>query len=113
MLKAISWILLISVLGVGIWVAFALWVGIYSVYSIPPTKEDPEGSTLLVSRDEGEPMFNSPDTRPVVKKAEPKKGGIGFGGIEKKRRPLALRTIVTLPYIDWAYRKSLEAPAEE
>ncbi len=113
MLKAISWILVIVVAGVSLWVVFALWTGIYSVYSIPPSKEDPRGATLLISRDEGEPMFNSPDYTPPPRPATPRQGGVGFGTIERKKRPIAVRTIVTLPYIEWAYKKSLEPPAAE
>jgi hypothetical protein len=108
MIKAISWILVIVVAGISIWVVFALWTGIYSVYSIPPSKENPKGETLLVSRDPGEPVFNSPDYKPPERTAEPRSGGLGFGSMEKKKRPLAMRTVATLPYIEWAYKKSLE-----
>ena len=113
MIKAISWILVIVVAGVSLWVVFALWTGIYSVYSIPPSKENPKGVTLLVSRDEGEPMFNSPDYKAPEKKLEPRTGGLGFSNLEKKKRPVAVRTVYELPYIEWAYKKSLEPPEAE
>jgi hypothetical protein len=109
MIKAISWILVIVVAGISIWVVFALWTGIYSVYSIPPSKENPKGETLLVSRDPGEPVFNSPDYKPPERKPEPHSGSLGFGSTDKGKRPLAMRTIATLPYMEWAYKKSLEA----
>lgn len=108
MIKFISWVLVILVAGVTLWVVFALWTGIYSVYSIPPSKENPKGVTLLISRDEGEPMFNSPDYKAPQKRVEPRSGGLGFGGMEKKKRPLAVRTVYEFPYIEWAYKKSLE-----
>jgi hypothetical protein len=108
MIKAISWILVIVVAGISLWVVFALWTGIYSVYSIPPSKDNPKGETLLVSRDQGEPVFNSPDYKPPDRQTEAKSGSLGFGGLDKKKRPLAMRTVATLPYIEWAYKKSLE-----
>jgi hypothetical protein len=113
MIKAISWILVIVVGGLAVWVVFALWTGIYSVYSFPPSKEKPKGETLLVSRDGGEPVFNSPDYTPPEAKNEPRGGSLGFGSIPKKPRPLAMRTIITLPYIEWAYKKSLEPQQSE
>jgi hypothetical protein len=112
MLKAISWILVIVVLGTAIWVAFALWTGIYSVYSTPPSASNPKGETLLVSRDAGEPMFNSPDYKaPETPKSG--RGALGFGSMDRKKRPLEMRTIAKLPYIEWAYKKSLEPPGAE
>ncbi len=93
------------------WVVFALWTGIYSVYSYPPSKQHPEGVSLLVSRDEGEPTFNSPDY--VAPKTPPREqsGGMSFESLPKAKRPPEIRTIVALPYVEWAYRKSLEPPA--
>ena len=106
MKKLLVFLLLIAA-AIGFWFAFALWTGLYSVYSFPPTKAEPEGRTLIVSRDEGEPMFNSP----AVRQAPPKKvekRGIGFGGGIQIKRPLEARTIVELPYIEWAYDRSIE-----
>jgi len=102
-------ILTIIVIGTVIWVPFALWVGFYSVYSYPPSKEHTKGATLLVHREEGEPMFNSPDYVPEQNESQPdeRRGGIGFQGAPATKRSLKVRTIVELPYIDWAYRKSL------
>ncbi|MEW6511676.1 MAG: hypothetical protein AB1428_12045 [Bacteroidota bacterium] len=102
-------ILLIAVL---FWFTFAIWTGLYSIYTFPPSKENPDGATLIVSRDEGEPMFNSPQYKKPPKKQE-KTGGIGFGSVDRPKRPLSQRTIVELPYIDWAYQKSLEEPESE
>lgn len=108
MFKKLFYLVLLVALGLSIWVGFALWTGIYSVYSYPPTAENPEGTTLLISRDPGEPMFNSPDAKAPAKKKAPKNTGIGFGSPIKSKRPIEIRTIVKLPYIKWAYEKSLE-----
>jgi len=109
--KVLAFLVIVS-LAVLFWFAFAIWTGLYSIYSIPPSKDDPDGSTLIVAREEGEPMFNSPQYKPPPKKAEPS-GGIGFGTTPHARRPLDQRTIVELPYVEWAYQKSLESPPEE
>ncbi len=102
-------ILTIIVIGTVIWLPFALWVGFYSVYSYPPSKEHLKGATLLVHREEGEPMFNSPDFVPEKHESQPdgKSGGIGFQGAKATKRSLKMRTIIELPYIEWAYKKSL------
>jgi len=105
--KKIFVFLSIVATGLGIWVAFALWSGLYSIYTFPPSNAHPDGVTLLVSREEWEPMFNSPDYRPPAR--EPgKSAGVTLGTAPKLKRPLERRTIVKLPYIGWAYTKSLE-----
>ena len=113
MFKKLFYLVLLVALGLGIWVGFALWTGIYSVYSYPPSVEHPDGTTLLVSRDPGEPMFNSPDAKTPAKKKPQKTTGIGFAPPIKPGRPLNIRTIAKLPYIKWAYEKSLEEAATE
>ena len=108
MFKKLFWFITIVATGVLIWFAFAIWIGLYSVYSFPPSKEHPKGSTLIVSREEWEPMFNSPDYKPP-KRDEGEKGGMGWSKSNNRpKRPLHLRTIVELPYVEWAYKKSLE-----
>jgi hypothetical protein len=112
-LKRFLFILSILVLAVLFWFGFGLWTGIYSVYSIPPGPGNPEGVTLIVSRDEGEPAFNSPQAKIPPKKVETK-GGLGFGSAPRPNRPLEKRTIVELPFVEWAYDQSLESvPAEK
>ena len=111
MIRKTLYFLLIVALGVGIWCAFAIWTGIYSVYSIPPSSENPDGCTLVVSREPGEPMFNSPNYTSPPKKSTPH-SGLSFAPVQKPKKPLEQRTIVKLPYIAWAYKKSLE-PQEE
>lgn len=105
-MKKVFGFLLVVVVCVLVWFAFALWTGMYSVYSYPPT-EKTDGSTLIVSRDEDEPMFNSPDYKPP-KKEKPSGGMFGFEKMPKPKVPIAERTIIRLPYIEWAYRRSLE-----
>jgi hypothetical protein len=109
-MKLLFWVLLVALLGLGLWVGFALWTGIYSVYSIPPSADEPEGVTMLVGREDGEPMFNSPQAPPPRKRAAKKSGSISFGSSPGAKRPLEQRTIVRLPYLEWAYKKSLEPP---
>jgi hypothetical protein len=114
-LKRLFTLVLVIAVAAILWGVFAVWTGIYSVYSYPPSKDHPDGETLIVSRDQGEPMFNSPDYKPAPPKEEPKAGGLRFGTSKKPVRPLQVRTIVSLPYITWAYKKSLEpeTPAAE
>ncbi len=116
MFKILKWLFIIAlVLAVAgaFWSAFALWTGIYSVYSYPPGKDHPDGLTLLISREEGEPMFNSIDYVPPKPKPKSSGGGMSFESIPRKHRPPALRTVLKLPYIEWAYKKSLEKPEPE
>lgn len=107
-MKKLSIFILVVVVGVLIWFAFGLWTGIYSIYSYPPSKEQPDGATLIVSRDEGEPMFNSPQYVPPKAAAAQGGGVMSFEPTKRIRRPVETRTIVKLPYIEWAYKKSLE-----
>jgi hypothetical protein len=106
---------LVILIAIVFWGVFAIWTGIYSVYSYPPSKAHPDGETLIVSRDQGEPMFDSPDYKPAAPKAEPQSGGLKFGAAKKPSQPLKERTILSLPYVEWAYKKSLvpEPPAGE
>lgn len=116
MLRMLKWFAIIALVlaaCLAFWVIFALWTGIYSVYSYPPSKQYPEGLTLLVSRDEGEPAFNSPDYVPPKAAPSDKSGGMSFGSMPRSKRPLGIRTIAKLPYIEWAYKKSLEPPASK
>jgi hypothetical protein len=113
MFKKLFYLLLILAGGTLIWFVFAVWVGLYSIYSYPPSNDHPEGVTLIVSRESDEPMFNSPDYRQPKKKAEPKKDGISFAPLPKGKRPIERRTIIELPYIEWTYKKSLEQPPAE
>ena len=108
MIKKTLVFLIIVTAAILFWFGFALWTGIYSVYTYPASKEYPDGATLIVAREEGEPLFNSPQYTPPPKKPEPKSGGLVFTGPTKTKRPIDARTIVELPYVDWAYRKSLE-----
>lgn len=106
-------LLTIVVVGTVIWFAFALWVGLYSVYSYPPSKEHPDGVTLIVNREEGEPTFNSPAYVPEQPKPTEPHSGIGFESSKRNRRPPELRTVMELPYIEWAYKKSLPPEAKK
>ncbi len=107
MIKKLFYLILIAATGVLLWFAFAVWIGLYSIYSFPPTKDHPKGSTLIIHRSEWEPMFNSPQY--VAPPRTEQKQGMGWSpSSNRPKAPLNMRTIVELPYIDWAYKKSLE-----
>ena len=108
MFKKLLFIIFVLVAAVLFWFGFALWTGIYSVYSYPPSHDDTEGRTLIVSREEGEPLFNSPNYAAPQKKAEPKSGIFVFQGQTRVKKAVDTRIIVELPYIEWAYKKSLQ-----
>ncbi len=112
MVKKTLIVLLIAFLAVVFWFAFAIWTGLYSIYTYPPSKDYPDGATLIVSREEGEPMFNSPAYKPPPRKTPPTQG-LKFDTPFKLKRPISIRTILELPYIEWAYEKSLESPPPE
>jgi len=108
MIKKLFYLILIVALGTALWFVFAIWIKLYVVYTYPPSKEHPEGATLIIHREEWEPMFNSPGTKPI-KHDEGDSGGMGWSrSADRPKRPISMRTIVKLPYIEWAYKKSLE-----
>jgi hypothetical protein len=112
-LKRLFILAFIILLAFVFWGVFAIWTGIYSVYSLPASKDYPDGATLIVSRDQGEPMFNSPAYKEPPKKKEPQGGGLSFGPMKKPPRPLKVRTLLELPYIEWAYEQSLKTESPE
>lgn len=107
--KLVGFLTLVLIAGI-FWFVFALWTGIYSVYSVPPTHDNPDGATYIVSREEDEPTFNSPQYVAPEKKAEPQSGMIQFSRVPSPKKSIQDRTIIELPYIAWAYEKSLEKP---
>ena len=111
-MKKLFVLLLVVVVGTCIWFAFGLWTGIYSIYSYPPSKEHPDGATLIVSRAEWEPMFNSPEYQPPKREPKPQ-GTYSFERARVAPRPISARTIVELPYIECAYKKSIQLQKSE
>jgi hypothetical protein len=82
--KILKWLFIIALvlaLAGAFWMAFGLWTGIYSLYSYPPSKAHPNGATLLITRDEKEPTFNSPDYNPPARQAS-SEGGMSSDGRE-------------------------------
>jgi len=108
MIKKLFFIVIVLLAAVVFWFGFALWTGIYSIYSYPPSHENPDGRTLIVSREEGEPLFNSPQYAPPPRKAEPRSGIFQFETPTRAKKPVEARIILELPYIEWAYKKSLQ-----
>lgn len=84
---------------VGIIVLFYFFCGFYS---IPPIGALPEGRTVVVWREGGEPFFNSPDALCLER----------MGGVSLMCRGMAMgqgptdRIILRLPYQEWAYLNS-------
>jgi hypothetical protein len=111
-MKKLLVLILFIVIGVSVWFAFGLWSGIYSIYTYPPSKEHPDGATLIVTRDEWEPLFNSPDYK-MPKREAKEEGTYTFEKVQLGRRPISTRKIVELPYIEWAYKKSIEPQKAE
>jgi hypothetical protein len=107
-MKKLLALIFIIILGILAWFAFAIGIGLYSVYSFPPSKEHREGTTLIVKREPREPMFNSPEYVAPPRKRDEEGTGMGYSSKEMPKRPLNLRTVVELPYVEWAYKKSLE-----
>jgi hypothetical protein len=109
MIKKTLGFLLVVLAGVLIWASFALWTGIYSIYSYPPSKEHPDGKTYIVSREEWEPMFNSPDYKPPKHEEKKSSGGLQFQSAPKAKRPIEQRIVFTFPfYVEWFYTRSLK-----
>ncbi len=107
MFKKLFYLILIAAMGVVLWFAFGIWIRLYSVYSFPPSKENPKGVTLIVRREELEPKFNSPDYK--APKRDEKKEGMGWSSSSGRSKiPLNFRTVVKLPYVEWAYKRSLQ-----
>lgn len=108
---------LAGVVAVGILLFTVLMFGakIWGVYSVPPTKEDPKGATLIISRNDDEPFLNAPD-RPkpiVVEEPQPQSQLPGIyprGPI--KRRPVEKRIIVSLPFISWVHEEAVDTTGE-
>ena len=107
-LKRLFILVLVAAICAAIWFAFGIWSGMYSVYSFPPSKEHPDGATLIIAREGREPAFNSPDVKLPPPPPKEKPSGLTFETTPKKARPVSERIILELPYIDWAYQKSLE-----
>jgi hypothetical protein len=110
MVKFLKYVLTLALLLLVIaiaWFAFGLWSGMYSIYSYPPTAGKDDGRTLIITRDAGERTWNSPDAPKPAPKKEEKGGGLQFGTLKKPPRPAEERIILKLPYVEWAYRKSL------
>jgi hypothetical protein len=107
-IKRLFILILLVAIGVGGWVGFGLWSGLYSIYSYPPGAKYPKGVTLLIERAPREPMFNSPEVKIPPPPPREKSTGLGFSSAPAKVKALEKRTIVELPFIAWAYEKSLE-----
>ena len=71
-------------------------------YSIQPIGAMPDGATVIVWRESGEPFFNSPDAMCLERM-----GSVSLmcRGIAMAKGP-ADRILLRLPYMEWAYSLS-------
>jgi hypothetical protein len=87
-----------------IFAAFGFFLYFCGFYSIQPIGALPEGSTILVWRNSGEPIFNSPDAVCLKR----------TGNVSLMCRGLAMgqapvdRIVMRLPYIEAAYSLSTD-----
>ena len=93
----------IKVVALIIFIALVLVIALkVGFYTVQPIGALPEGVTLIVWREAGEPFFNSPDAMCLER----------VGAVSLLCRGLALsqgptdRIILRLPYMDWAYSLS-------
>jgi len=89
-----------------VWVAFAvitatvLFHMFLGLYTLPPADAPPGGRTAIVWRAGGEPFFNSPDA------LCPRRGDASACRALALSRAPTRRTLLRMPYYDWAYRQS-------
>ena len=86
-------------------ISLAVFVrGFLGLYSIQPIGALPEGSTVLVWREKGEPFFNSADALCLER----------TGGVSLMCRAMAMgqaptdRIVLRLPFQKWAYTWSTD-----
>lgn len=89
-------------IAVGLAAFFALFYAFCGLYTVQPIGALPDGVTIVVWRDSGEPFFNSPDALCLER----------TGGVSLLCRGMAIgqgptdRIIMRLPYQEWAYSAS-------
>ena len=89
-----------KVIAVGLLLTFMLVVALkMGFYTIQPIGALPEGRTLIVWRDSGEPLFNSPDAMCMDRVGEV---SLLCRGVALTAAPVD-RIVLRLPYMDWAY----------
>lgn len=91
--------LILAVIALVVLVVLFTKIGLYTVQ---PIGAIPEGRTLVIWRNSGEPFFNSPDALCLERL-----GGVSLlcRGIAINEAPLD-RIILRLPYQEWAYLRS-------
>jgi hypothetical protein len=110
LMKILFKVALVCGVGLLLFAALMFASGIWGIYSIPPTKENPRGATLIVKPYDDEPFFNAPDRpRPpesISFEPEPPSGIYPRGPM--KRRPAEQRTIASFPYIKWIHDRAVD-----
>lgn len=99
--------------GLAILTGVFFWAGIWGIYSVPPSDENPDGATWIVSRDDREPFFNASD-RPVppppAVDPSPRPPTPGIVGVEIRKKPVKpidQRIVVRLPFIKYAHEQAV------
>lgn len=109
-IKILFKVVLVCAAGVSLFTALMFGAKIWGIYSVPPTKEDRKGATLIVTRYDDEPFLNAvdrprpPDTTEVEENPQWRMYPTG----PMKKRPVDKRTVVSLPYIEWIHKEAID-----
>lgn len=116
LIRALFKLILVVAFGGLLFVGLMFWAKFWGIYSIPPSKERPDGATWVVTREEDEPLLNAPD-RPVKYPTEaqeeeekPKRLKGIYEGEPLAKKPVEKRIIAKLPYVEFLHEKALENP---
>ena len=108
-------VLFLAFVGV-LFVGLMFWAKFWGVYCIPPSEKNPEGVTLIVSREEDEPMLSASD-RPIPKKDEeedqPPRRRSMYEGTPRQKPPIEKRIIFKLPFIEYVYEQTKVKPEKK
>lgn len=105
---------IVIAIGASLFAGLMFWAKFWSIYSVPPSKVNPDGATWIISRDEDDPFLDAPD-RPKAKPAEehvnepPRLKGM-YEGDPVPKKPPEKRIIFSLPYIELVHEKAIEKP---
>jgi hypothetical protein len=116
LIGALFKLVLILAFGGFIFVGLMFWAKFWGIYSIPPSKEKPDGATWVVTREEDEPLMNAPDrpvkypTEGLEEEEKPKRLKGIYEGEPVPKKPIEKRIIAKLPYINYFHEKALENP---
>lgn len=110
LIKILFKIAVVCALGVALFTALMFGAKIWGVYSVPPTKEKPSGATLIVVRYDDEPFLNAADRPrpPDTTEVEQPREWTMYPKGPMKKRPVHMRTVVSLPYIAFIHKEAID-----